>query len=228
MFINRFLSQVKWLIKADPGGFIKTIWFNFRYLPFSQAYKLPVFISSCTQVKHCHRSFYIGGGKTGDVTIGLVDRNVLYKKPCSISVFGTIQTHGDGMHAFGPGAIIIINKDAELEIGNNFAASHDLRIKVYKHIVIGDDNMWSYYNVVMDGDGHPIMDENRNVINPDSPIVFGNKIWMGCRCTILKGVSLADNTIIASTSVVTKSHNDSNNIISSYGKTIKTFGSWKR
>lgn len=92
-----------------------------------------------------------------------------------------------------------------LEIGNNFYVGHNIRWTIAKHCIIGDQNMYSYFNFLMDTDGHPIFDENNTIINPSKAFKIGDNVWIGCRCTILKGAEIPTGSIIASGSIVTKS-----------------------
>jgi acetyltransferase-like isoleucine patch superfamily enzyme len=79
----------------------------------------------------------------------------------------------------------------------------------------------------MDCDFHKIYDEKKQVINEDKPVVIGNKVWIGCRCLILKGVTLADGMIIAAASTVSKPVYNPNSIIAgSPAKAVKENVSW--
>lgn len=226
---SRFASRLKFLLRNDPVGFVKTIVFNLRYLPFSQAKRFPVFISSRTHIEKCRLSFYKGCGQTGDLTFGFVDKQYIYPKPCHLCIEGTIITKGYGMHDFGPGTIISISKDAVLVLGNNFASSYDLQIKVADRIEVGQNNMWSYGIEIRDTDSHSIFgDAGGGRINPNKPIILGDNVWIGCRTTIMKGVYIASNTIIAASSIVSKSQEEMNTIISSDGKILKHFNHWSR
>ena len=225
---SRFITRLFSLLIGDPMGFMKTVFFNFRYLPFAQAKRFPVFISGRTHIECCKSGFYIGGGRTGDITFGFVDKQYIYSKPCHLSIEGYIITIGNGMHDFGPGCVLYISKDAELVLGNNFASSYDLHLRVAKRVEVGDDNMWSYGIEVRDTDSHKIYDEDGERVNLDRPVILGDNVWVGCRCTILKGVEIASNTIVAASSVVSSSQQDSNTIIASNGKVIKTFSRWNR
>ena len=55
----------------------------------------------------------------------------------------------------------------------------------------------------MDTDYHKIYNEDHLCINEDIPIVFGDKVWIGCRSTVLKGTHVPLGVIIAFGSVVT-------------------------
>lgn len=79
----------------------------------------------------------------------------------------------------------------------------------------------------MDSDSHRIYIESEQ-INTDKEISFGNKIWIGCRCTILKGSVIPDGCVIAATSCVTGKNFEANTIIAGTpAKSIKKISSWE-
>ena len=51
--------------------------------------------------------------------------------------------------------------------------------------------------LVMDTDEHPLYDMVGNRLNPNRPIVVGNHVWIGCKCVLLKGAEVPDNTVVA-------------------------------
>lgn len=120
-----------------------------------------------------------------------------------INILGKVVLKGR-MHSFSPGTILYVGENAELVIDDGFTASHDLKLYCRHKITIGKDNMWSYYNVVMDNDGHHIFDNNGVHINQNKEVVFGNHVWMGCRCLVLKGSLIGDGCVIASGSIIRK------------------------
>ena len=58
-------------------------------------------------------------------------------------------------------------------------------------------------NVVLCTLNHGITPETRNVTYP-SPIVIGKNVWIGAHATVLPGVTIGDNAIIAAGAVVAK------------------------
>ena len=54
----------------------------------------------------------------------------------------------------------------------------------------------------MDTDFHKIHNENGDIINGDQEIIIGKHVWIGSRCTILKGATIADNSIVAAGTLV--------------------------
>jgi acetyltransferase-like isoleucine patch superfamily enzyme len=72
---------------------------------------------------------------------------------------------------------------------------------------------------MMDTDFHAIKDNtSQKTINAPRPIHIGNHVWIGSRVTVLKGVRMASNTIIAAASVITKSFDEEYCVIGGSGK----------
>jgi acetyltransferase-like isoleucine patch superfamily enzyme len=109
-------------------------------------------------------------------------------------------------------AVIGANKiydEPILRVGNNSTIGFHTDISIAKEISIGDNCMIAPYCFLMDSDDHPINPQKRlsgdNITKDDiAPIKIGNNVWIGSYCSILKGVTIGDNSIIATRSVVTR------------------------
>ncbi len=60
---------MRWLAKFKKvfgiigiRGVVKSIWFNFRYVPIPLALKIPVILSSNVEIRNCHRGGIIFKG----------------------------------------------------------------------------------------------------------------------------------------------------------------------
>ena len=95
-------------------------------------------------------------------------------------------------------------------------------------IVIGEKCLFSTDVVFRTGDSHSILDlETEKRINPSKDIIIGNHCWFGNKVTILKGVIIGQDTIVATGSIVTKSSNSSNVILAGNpAKVIKEGITW--
>lgn len=152
--------------------------------------------------------------KIGKHNVGTVDcrysRSILENN-------GTIIINGNVQ--IGAGSKISVMKGGVLEFGNDFSITGQSQIICGKHIKFGDRCLLSWDILVMDTDFHKITELTGNkIINPPAPIIFGNHIWIGCRATILKGVEIADNAIIAAGATITRSITDKNAIYGGNGK----------
>lgn len=146
----------------------------------------------------------------------------------AISIKGKLRLKGSGVHAFGPGLTLCIGKYGVLTIGDNFTASVRNRVFCEYVISIGDDNMWSFDNVVMDTDSHQICNMQGDVMNYNKEIIFGNHVWLGCRNIILKGTVIPNGCVVASGSKISGVYEKKDTIITSHGKVIKSDICWKR
>lgn len=59
------------------------------------------------------------------------------------------------------------------------------------------------HNVVFATLNHELPPERRGVTRP-APIRLGKKVWVGSNATILQGVTIGDNAVVAAGAVVTK------------------------
>lgn len=98
------------------------------------------------------------------------------------------------------GGDIILFKNAKLSLGSGFFNSN-IKIRCTESISIGNDVAISHDVTIMDSDAHEILDEQ---YQKTLPVRIGNHVWIGTRVTILKGVTIGDDVIIAAGSVVTK------------------------
>jgi len=78
-----------------------------------------------------------------------------------------------------------VGKGATLTIGKNFLLTARSEIARFKEITFGDNCLLSWNILFMDTDAHPVYNQTDHIINEDKAIKIGNKVWIGCRCTIL-------------------------------------------
>ena len=94
------------------------------------------------------------------------------------------------------------------DFGKNITIGEDVFINACCHfqdhggITIGDGCQIGH-NVVFATLNHGLLPEERKS-TPPAPIVLGKNVWVGSNATILQGVSIGDNAIVAAGAVVTK------------------------
>tara|TARA_R110001592_G_scaffold105579_3_gene296855 strand:- start:116421 stop:117065 length:645 start_codon:yes stop_codon:yes gene_type:complete len=92
--------------------------------------------------------------------------------------------------------------------------SHIAITEPYSKICIGSDCMFAYDIDLRTGDSHSIINSISNKrINFAKDIYIGNHVWIASHVTVLKGVSVSDNSVLATRAVVTKSFTEPNILI---------------
>lgn len=104
----------------------------------------------------------------------------------------------------------------------SFAAIED-----NQSITVGDDSLFSYQVEVRTSDSHSIIDtESNKRINKPQSILIGKHVWVGAMVSILKGVTLGDNSIVGTRSIVTKDVPPNTVAAGIPAKVIKTNVNW--
>lgn len=207
----------------------KTIYFNFTYLPFKQAIKFPFLISKNVYLLKTKGQIVLEGTiETGMIQIGFGEVGIFDKKKSrSIwQVSGKIIFKGTAR--LGHGSKISISENAVLEFGNNFNITAESAIACHNNITFGQDCLVSWECLIMDTDFHKIYNDKKELINPSNPIFIGDKVWIGCRNTILKGTKIANNSIIGANSRIASDISDKSGVfVGNPPKLVKENISWE-
>ena len=188
----KYYFQLNWL---------KTLYVNFRTLPLRAAIKLPVLIFLRTRIKSLRGRVIIDGKIVhGMIKIGRCDVVSLTGADTVLSITGTL--HLAGKAVIGRGSSLVVQKNATLQLGENFRITGGTTILCEKSITVGKGFLSSWDNLIMDSDYHNIIDANGALCNAPRSVVIGNHVWLGCRTTLLKGCSIADNCVVAAGSVL--------------------------
>lgn len=95
-------------------------------------------------------------------------------------------------------------------------------------IQFGKDVLLGWDCTFIDGDGHDILDADGTKTNQSKAISIGNHVWIAAKVTGLKGCSIEDDSVVGYGSIITKSMNCKNCIVSGYpAKQIKESITWK-
>lgn len=210
-------------------SFPQTLWFNLRHLPLRQAIKLPICVRYDSIVHITKGSICIEGDvQTAMIRIGFHKVPVCnYKDRTQVIIDGGKLVFQGTAH-LGHGTKIHVAEGAELVLGDNFAVSASSQINCYHKMVMGHDIQFSWDCLVMDSDTHKIYDKKMGIINCDQEVTIGNKVWIGCRTTILKGSVIPDGCVIGAGSLVTgKIFSPNTIIIGSPAKSVRTIDGWE-
>lgn len=137
----------------------------------------------------------------------------------------------------GDNNIIKIGKDCNLHNVTFYVEDDNGKITLEPHVTItgntsinviegrsvdiGEDCLFSYDIDIRVGDSHSVLDKNTRLrINPSADIHIGKHVWVGHNVSILKGVNIGNNCVLAEGSIITKGCYPDNCIVGGVGGRI--------
>lgn len=195
----------------------KTIWFNFKVLPFKKAIKLPFFVSCYTKVKGVNKKTFIcnfdkatrfmsriGIAGSGQGVISTKRSAIYIKNGGKIIIEGTVGLSRN---------IYLEAKGGVIKIGDGFKTNVNCHIASEKSsIIIGHDVVLGWDCCIKNCDGHRLIVNGISIDN-SKDIVIGNHCWICSHSTILKGGYLGDDCVLAYGSILTKKISSESNIL---------------
>jgi acetyltransferase-like isoleucine patch superfamily enzyme len=122
----------------------------------------------------------------------------LVAKPTQLVIKANGQLILNGNFTLHSGGTIGVQSGAKLTLGSGFA-NRNSWISCGCEITMGDQVFIADRVIIRDWDGHSI------VGRPDrDPIRIGNRVWIGMRAVILKGVTIGDGAVVAAGAIVTR------------------------
>lgn len=115
---------------------------------------------------------------------------------------------------------LYINYGKHTKIGKNVFINFNCTFLDLGGITI-EDNVLIGPNVCILSEGHPISPENRHSLIPKS-IHIKKNVWIGAGATVLQGVTIGENAIIAAGAIVSKNVPDNVIVGGIPAKVIKT------
>lgn len=99
---------------------------------------------------------------------------------------------------------ITLEGNSTLYIGRNSGLRGVTFVLKDANITVGRNCMFGYGILLRNNDAHKVLDIDGNVTNEARDIVISDHVWLCERCTILKGVTVGADSIVAFGAVVTK------------------------
>lgn len=120
---------------------------------------------------------------------------------------------------FFPGVRIECWKGAVLKIGKGTYVNRGSEIVASKAVSIGSDCKIARDVMIMDTDQHPT-DQGGLKMNP---VVIEDRVWLGSRVIILKGVHIGHDSVVGAGAIVTKSVPPYSVVVGPAARVIKQF-----
>lgn len=192
--LKTFFWQINWL---------KTIWFNFKALPFKQAIKIPFIISYNVKIRKVGNIELPDSIHTGMVSIGVI-KIIEYNsnfEPIYFTNHGTLRFHGNTK--IHPGVKLFIKSGACLDLGARTNIGFNSKVICYKLIKLGNDFRMSWEGQIFDTDFHFLYNiEKDKYYQRTKPVIIGKNVFIGNRCTIGKGTEIPDGSVVSCVSKV--------------------------
>ena len=101
---------------------------------------------------------------------------------------------------------VMLFAKGQLQIGKRFGMNRYSRIVAHEKIEIGDQVTIGQMVSILDHDHRYKMEEDHLTLDgyTTAPVKIGSHIWIGDKCTILKGVTIGDNVVIGANTLVHK------------------------
>lgn len=198
MKMNYLKSKRFWI------ALIPSILFDFRYLPFKQAIKLPVWVYKMRLLSQRgiisieSDRIYSGMIQLGFPRCATYPNNGITWRNRGKVVF-------KGSCKIGNDCYVIVGKQGILTFGDDFKANAGIKIVSECSITFGNHTRFGWGGIMMDTNFHPLYDiEKKKYKRAFSPIVIGDYNWFGLQCYIMHGVHTPERCIFGARSVVTR------------------------
>lgn len=183
---------------------IPSIIFNFKYLPFRQAVKLPVLVYKARFLSLKGRVI-IESDKIhrGMIKLGFPTAATYPNSGITWRNRGTVIFRGHGW--IGNDTYLVIGKKGKLVFGDDFKMNAGSRLISECGVSFGNHTRIGWSVIIMDTNFHPLYDmEKKRFKQAYSPIVIGDYNWFGTQCYIMHGVHTPERCIFGARSIVTR------------------------
>lgn len=207
--IRRICGSLEAHLNQPKLSLWRTVYFNFRTMPFSMAIKLPVFIYGKVRLWGLNGevSFENTFIKRGMVKIGI---NADSFSSFDHSGFVQLGSNNSKIVFEGPASISVNSKvrvvAGELRLGKYAYVGEGVRIVCNGSFIhIGAYSRIAFETVIMNSGFHHVYNSNKKSITRTTrPIHIGKYSWIGNRSNIAAGATIKDFTIVCAGSLINR------------------------
>lgn len=196
------LWKNRWILRY----LIQSIIFNFYYLPYKQAIKLPILLYKPKFISLKGKVIISTSHvKTGMIILGkpiipiYPNKGIIFENNGGVIEF-------KGICVIGNNSAISIGEKAKVEIGSSFIATATLKIISCHHIMFGEKVLVGWECTFMDTDFHKMKKINGGYTKGYAPIRIGNNNWFGTKCHVMKRTETPDYCTISATTFLNKKY----------------------
>jgi acetyltransferase-like isoleucine patch superfamily enzyme len=194
------MTNITNVFRRQKINILKTIFFNFKSLPFKQAIKFPIFIYSDTKLISIGK-IHIDSDDIHKGMIRIGKRNFFAGFKTQFINSGEIHFQGKFLIESGT----CINNCGKIILGKESRFCERCNILIVNKLTIKESTRIAFETVIMDTDFHTIVNTTKGIVKKSyGEIKIGSYNWIGNRCMIKKGTITDDYTIVSSLSMLNK------------------------
>lgn len=209
--MKKVREVLRYCRKLAKTNIIKTVYFNFKLLPFGKAIKLPFFLYGKIYLWNLSGRVILPDEiSTGMIRMGYkwIDLWPQSFLPTQIQVMGTIEFTGAAIISGGVN-LNVQSKDGYLKIGKEIVMGGGTICKCLKYIEIGDRTRITGNCNIMDCNMHFVKNIDTGIVaNYKAPIKIGENCWINAGSIISKGAVIPDYSISARNSYLSKDYSE--------------------
>lgn len=208
----------------------KTIYINCKCFGITDALKMRVRVHYGVRCKNIRKGCIEFQNQTGVLNVGFSTGSFqMGKNHKGALIFGDKGKLVLKGNAYLP-AGSIVNCQGTIILGREFESNARLTISCENKISIGDNPAIGWDVTICDADGHDIIDTSYGVvINSPKEIIIGNHVWLCAKCTVLKGTTISDHSVVGFGTIVSGSYTETNVLIAGMPAKVKKKGiDWNR
>ena len=207
--MKKILSHVDWYVMGGKRwlNIIKTVYINFRCLPFRQAVYFPIRCYGAMRFRQLAGKIVLSKVPGSWLKIGVDNVGYRTKGTTTFTLLRGAIMFVDGTVSICQGASIFVGVDAKLTMKEFSTLGDDSEIICKKRITVGVSTRIAWQCQVTDYASHFVVDCKTGRVNTlYREVELGNYCWIGNRTTIQPGTRLPDRIIVASNSLLNKDY----------------------
>jgi acetyltransferase-like isoleucine patch superfamily enzyme len=205
MLVDKLLSKFEAKLSQKKLALFKTIYINFRCLPFRQAIRFPIKLYGKIRIKSLSGNICIKDN--GSLKLGVDQTGYRTRGSSTISLYKQSRLEINGNVLCYQGSSIMCGEDSVLTLNDKVTIGDGAEIVCRKKIILGYHVDLTWDCQLTDFGSHTIENLKDGLTSMlFNSVEIGDYCWIGNRTTIMPGTKLPNRTIVGSNSLLNKDY----------------------